>query len=75
MCEQGGQRSRCKDCARSVEAVRSVSMGDDAVTARTVEAVRSVSMGDGAVGARIADLLPLVPTLVTERCVKGQSDN
>ena len=46
--------------ASSVEAVRSVSMGDCAVGARSVEAVRSVSMGDGAVGARSVEVVDRV---------------
>ena len=40
--------------ARTVEAVRSVSINDATVRARTVEAVRSVSMGDGAISVSTA---------------------
>ena len=46
--------------ARSVEAVRSVSMGDSAADARSVEAVASVSMGDSAVDARSVEAVASV---------------
>ena len=38
-------------CARSVEAVASVSTGDSAATARSVEAVKSVGTAMGAIDA------------------------